>query len=48
MFREDPELNNPIEIAKLYKIGIHTATQISITVKSPNIYSDSEGNLSAS
>lgn len=45
--RHDPVLNNPIEISKKYKIGIHTVAQISTSVKAPQVLSDQEGNLYA-
>ena len=46
-FRQDPSLNNPVEIAKKYKLGIHTVAQITTSVKAPQVLADQEGNLYA-
>ena len=45
--RRNPDKHNPIEVAKKYKIDIHTATLISLSVKIPLVVRDPEGNIVA-
>jgi hypothetical protein len=45
--RDDPVVNNPVDIAERYKLGVHTAVTISTSVRAPKVVRDADGNFYA-